>query len=61
MLKDIKFEKVNNVALAMVPESKKGEDTIWYSYIINLKKKSIFNILINSKGYGKINDEQRKT
>ena len=61
MLKDIKFKKVNNVALAMVPESKKEEDTIWYSYIINLKKKSIFNILINSKGYGKINDEQRKT
>ena len=45
----------------MVPEYIEGEDIIWYTYIINLKKYTIFNILINSKGYGKINEEQRKT
>ena len=45
----------------MVPESKEGATTIWYSYIINLKKITIIDILINSKGYGQVDNEQRKT
>ena len=60
MLKDIKFDKLNDVAIAMVPETNESSN-IWYTYIINLKDSSIKNILINSKGYGNIENEKRTT
>jgi len=60
MLKDIKFDKVDDVAIAMVPEANEDAN-IWYTYIINLKDDSINNVLINSKGYGEIDSEKRST
>ena len=61
MLKDIKFKKVNNIAMAMVPEDQGDGGKIWYTYIINMKENPIKNVLINSKGYGKVDQEQRLT
>jgi hypothetical protein len=61
MLKDIKFKKVNNIAMAMVPEDQGDEAKIWYTYIINMKENPIKNVLINSKGYGEVDQEQRLT
>lgn len=49
MLKDIEFPKVNNIAVAIVKDE---ENTKWHVYLINLKDKTIKNILISSKGYG---------
>ena len=57
MKKDIPQNKVEDLAIAIVPE----EDGIWQSYVINLKDEPIKNVLINSRGYGEVNGEQIKT
>jgi hypothetical protein len=56
MKKDIHIPKVKEVALAVIED---GED--WIAYIINMNNFPIKNTLISSKGYGKVNNEQKKT
>lgn len=62
MIKDIPKLKVDNIALAAVPEEGDipGINT-WYIYLINLKDSSIYNVLVSSRGYGQINMEDVKT
>ncbi len=62
MKKDINNPKVENIAIAAVPEQ--GDlpgSEIWYIYLINLKAETLTNLLISSRGYGQIKEEDVKT
>jgi hypothetical protein len=62
MRKDIDIPVVKDVAVAVVsetnPETSQDE---WNVYLINLKKDRLKGVLVSSRGYGEIANEQRKT
>lgn len=51
MKKDIVFEEVKDVGVAVTCEKNNGE-TAWNVYLINFKSVSLKNVIINSRGYG---------
>ncbi len=59
MKKDIPQHKVEDLAIAVVPNDE--DETIWDSYVINLKDEPIDSLLINSRGYGEIDGERKET
>ncbi|UPT66423.1 MAG: hypothetical protein M0D57_18475 [Sphingobacteriales bacterium JAD_PAG50586_3] len=61
MKKDIKIPPVKDVAIAIVKDSNEADQVDWYVYLINMKDKAITDVIINSKGYGTIDEEQIKT
>lgn len=60
MLKDIDFDKVLEVAVAIVKKVE-GEEITWDTYLINYNSIEIDTVLITSRGYGEIDGESRKT
>lgn len=60
MKKDIDFQPVTGVKLAIAKEEK-ATGTEWAVYIINLNLIELKNVMITSKGYGEINGEVKKT
>lgn len=54
------YRRVEDVAVAVVPEEEKGEE-VWRVYLINFKDDPISNILVNSKGYGEKDERHVKT
>jgi hypothetical protein len=63
MKKDIPQLKVEDLAFAIVPSAQRHEsdDNLWDVYILNLKEEPIKDVFINSRGYGEINGEMRRT
>lgn len=61
MIKDIEFPKIDKVAIAIVQEEDDLAQPIWNVYIINQNNKPITGVLINSKGYGEIDNESKRT
>ena len=65
MLKDIPELKVEDIALAVVPDLEKGEEpneyTVWDVFLINLKKQAIHGVLVSYQGYGSHKGEEVKT
>lgn len=63
MIKDIKFHKVEDLAIAIVPRIAQDvqEEELWDTYIINFKEDVLEGVFISSKGYGKIDGEKRET
>lgn len=61
MLKDIDFDKVVEVAVAIVVNTNDEGVKSYDTYIINYNKVAIDTVLITSRGYGEIDGEQRKT
>lgn len=62
MKKDIPQLKVEDVAIAIVPREESSEkEELWDSYIVNLKEEPISSVLVNSKGYGKLEGEKVRT
>lgn len=59
MKKDIPQLKVQNLAIAIVPSEE--DDTLWNTYILNLKDEPIKSVLIHSRGYGEMEGEEIKT
>ena len=65
MLKDIPELKVEDMALAIVPDL--GEDeaphefTVWDVFLINLKKQQVYGVLVTSRGYGTSEGKDVKT
>jgi len=60
MKKDIEFHEVKNVAVAVVREG--GDDSEdWTVYLVNLNDFPLTGVFITSKGYGSVNNEDRKT
>jgi len=62
VIKDIDRPKVEDIALAAVPQSnaETGTDE-WYIYLLNLKPEPISNVLVSSRGYGQMKQEEVKT
>lgn len=63
MKKDIPILKVEDLAVAIVPRLPDEEDHeyFWDTYLLNLKDEPILSVLVNSRGYGEIEGEHRKT
>lgn len=61
MIKDIPELKVENIAIAIIREKNELDETVWNSYLINLKDEKIEGVLVTSTGYGELNDEKVKT
>ena len=55
MKKDIHIPKVKDIAFAVIED---GDD--WVAYILNMNNFPIENTLVSSKGYGQINNQQKK-
>ena len=61
MIKDIPQLVVENVAVAIVKEKNELNETVWNSYLINMKDVKLEGVLVTSTGYGQINDEKIRT
>lgn len=61
MMKDIKMPAVKDVAIAIVKDVDEADQEQWYVYLVNNKTKAITDVIINSKGYGTIDEEPVKT
>lgn len=61
MLKDIKIEEVENIAIAAVPIVSENLYTEWQVHLINLKNTPITGVIVSSQGYGYRNGEEVKT
>jgi hypothetical protein len=62
MKKDIPEFKVEDIAIAIVPrEEEVVEEELWDCYIVNLKEEPISSVLVNSRGYGKLEGEKVRT
>ena len=59
MLKDLHQNIIENIAVAIIQDE--IDKSIWDVYLLNLKGIEIKNVLITSKGYGKIKGEQKTT
>lgn len=62
MKKDIKFEPVKGVELAIVKKAPddSGEEA-WFVYLINKNEMPLENVMVTSKGYGQKDGEHQKT
>jgi hypothetical protein len=61
VLKDIPKLTVENIIVAIVPESNEQGEEVWNVYLINLYDSKIEGVLVSSKGYGKKDGEEVKT
>ncbi|MFI5218294.1 MAG: hypothetical protein ACHQNT_02315 [Bacteroidia bacterium] len=61
MLKDLPENKVENIAMAIVPEFSPEGDKVWNVYLLNMKEETIEGVLVTSKGYGFKDGEKVKT
>ena len=64
MKKDIPIKKVEGVAIAILPrEDENGQidETLWNVYILNTNESTLTGVLINSRGYGELDGEEKKT
>ncbi len=63
MKKDIPIQKVEDLAIAIVPRlpDEEDHDYFWDAYLINLKEEPIRSVLVNSRGYGELEGEKRQT
>lgn len=62
MNKDIEIKAVQDIAIAAIPsEVDENGDVIWNIYFINLKKTPVENVLVNARGEGLVNGEEKKT
>ena len=61
MKEDIERPKVINVGVAMVKERNEINEWEWNAYIFNLRDEVITNVLVSSRGYGKLNGEKKNT
>jgi hypothetical protein len=58
--KDFNIPKVTDVGIAICRSNEYGEDE-YFAHIINFKSVPLKNVLISTRGYGMVNDEQKKT
>ena len=61
MKKDIDFRLVEDIGIAIVLESDEPNQRNWKVYLLNFKSETITDILVSSKGYGTLQNEQVQT
>ncbi len=59
MKSDLNIPRVTGVAIAAV--KREDDDELWDIYLLNRNDYSINNVLISSRGYGKIDGQEQKT
>ena len=52
---------VENVAVDIIKEKNELNETVWNSYLINMKDVKLEGVIVTSTGYGQINDEKIRT
>lgn len=61
MKRDIEFLKVQNIAIAIVPEPGENGIELYTAYLINLKQTNLAGVLVRVKGSGKIGEREVET
>jgi hypothetical protein len=61
MKKDIEHPEVEDIAVAVVKQTNELGEENWYAYFLNLKNVTVTNVLVTSRGYGMLDDEEIKT
>lgn len=61
MKKDITPPVVKDVYIAIILEENKAGAKEWTAYLINNKNEILEGVLVSTRGYGKIKNEQKKT
>ncbi|MDB5263246.1 MAG: hypothetical protein JWQ14_2529 [Adhaeribacter sp.] len=61
MKKDIDFDSVEGVSIAIATSENELGQAIWNVYLINTNPYNLDNVLVTSKGYGTYQDEEIKT
>lgn len=61
MKKDIPFEPVTGVMVAIVPQDMERLDDLWDVMIINKNLIELENVMVVSRGYGTIEAKEKKT
>ena len=61
MKKDIVIPVVEDVWVAVVHDPIENEETEWNAYLLNMKNEEIDGVLVSSRGYSAIENDQRKT
>ncbi len=59
--KDIDFNNVEQVSIAVVLERESPEAKVWNVYLINLRDEKLKTVLVSSKGYGEKDGQDVKT
>lgn len=60
MRKDIEHPEVDDIIVAVAQEEKEGVKE-YNVYLLNLYEEPLKNVLINSRGYGELNGQPRRT
>lgn len=61
MIRNVDFPEVKDVAVAIVPETNELNQTDWFVYVVNHGNQNIANLMVTSRGYGTIKNEEVKT
>lgn len=61
MLKEIEFKKVEEMGIAIIPDSVEDKNTTWTAYFLNMSEQELTGVIINSFGHGEINEVKKKT
>lgn len=61
MKKDIQPPKVEDIAVAVVPEINDEGAQEWAVYVLNFKSNAVTGVLVSSQGYGEVDGEMVKT
>ncbi|MFT6815266.1 MAG: hypothetical protein ACJAZ3_001171 [Sphingobacteriales bacterium] len=61
MLNDLPENIVDQIGIAVCLEESTPDDQFWQVYLVNMKKETITNVLVSSKGYGSIDGKEVKT
>ena len=61
MKKDLYFDPVEGVSIAIATSNNEAGEAIWNVYLINNNPDYLDNVLVTSKGYGSYQDEEVKT
>jgi len=61
MIKDIEFNKVEDIGIAIIPDEADDGTALWNSFLINFKEVDIEGIMVRAKGVGKKGEETVET
>ena len=61
MLKDIDFNKPEEVAIAVLPMMEDNGDEVWKAFVINMREEPLEQVFVRSEGYGEKDGERVKT
>ena len=61
MKKEQLIRKIEDVAIAVVPEVGEDLEKEWNVYLVNLRESALESVIVSIKGYGTIDDKEKVT